>query len=83
MVTVSYVGRLASSGREFDRGKNFTFRLGKGEVIKGWDIGLEKARVGTKRKLVIPADLAYGNRGAGSIPPKSDLTFEVQVTRVS
>ena len=83
LVTVSYVGRFASNGKEFDRSNDFSFRLGQGDVIKGWDIGLDKARVGTKRKLFVPADLAYGNRKVGPIPAKSDLTFEIEVKRVN
>jgi peptidylprolyl isomerase len=60
--------------------KPFSFNIGRGEVIQGWDKGLEGMRVGGKRKLVIPAKLGYGSSGAGgSIPPNATLLFEVEV----
>nr|XP_032824567.1 46 kDa FK506-binding nuclear protein-like [Petromyzon marinus] len=85
MVTVYYKGML-TSGKEFDSttsGKGFTFRLGAGEVIKGWDMGIEGMSVGGKRKLSIPAHLAYGSKRMGPIPPNSTLNFSVELKRVS
>jgi FKBP-type peptidyl-prolyl cis-trans isomerase FkpA len=75
-------------GRKFDssvdRGDPFEFQLGAGMVIKGWDQGVAGMKVGGKRTLIIPSDLAYGKRGAGggSIPPDSDLIFDVELLDV-
>jgi FKBP-type peptidyl-prolyl cis-trans isomerase len=82
-VSVHYTGWL-KSGQKFDssvdRGEPFTFPLGKGRVIKGWDEGVGTMKVGGKRKLVIPAHLGYGERGAGGvIPPGATLIFEVEL----
>ncbi|PHX68094.1 MAG: peptidylprolyl isomerase [Cyanobium sp. Baikal-G2] len=84
-VSVNYRGTLAN-GTEFDssygRGP-FSFPLGGGRVIQGWDEGVAGMKVGGKRKLVIPPDLAYGDRGAGGvIPPNATLTFEVELLRI-
>ena len=81
-VVVNYRGTL-ESGKEFDssygRGP-FSFPLGAGRVIKGWDEGVAGMKVGGKRRLVIPPDLAYGSRGAGGvIPPNATLIFEVEL----
>ena len=75
-ITMKYVGTLAKNGREFDRGK-IAFRLGAGEVIKGWDVGCAGMAVGERRQLFIPAKLGYGKRGAPpDIPPNADLMFD-------
>ncbi len=84
-VSVNYRGTL-EDGKEFDssygRGP-FTFPLGTGRVIKGWDEGVAGMKVGGKRKLVIPPDLGYGSRGAGRvIPPNATLIFEVELLDV-
>ncbi len=63
-----------------DRGKPFSFKLGAGQVIKGWDEGVQGIKINGKRTLLIPADLGYGARGAGGvIPPNATLLFEVQL----
>jgi peptidylprolyl isomerase len=79
-VEVHYVGVAYSTGEEFDaswnRGEPLEFRLGVGQVIQGWDQGVQGMKVGGRRKLVIPPDLAYGSRGApGAIKPNETLIF--------
>ena len=85
-VSVHYTGWL-TNGSKFDsskdRGQPFTFSLGRGEVIRGWDEGVTGMKVGGKRKLTIPPDLGYGARGAGGvIPPNATLLFEVELLAV-
>jgi len=84
-VTVHYVG-VFSDGKKFDssidRGAPFTFKLGAGEVIKGWDIGVEGMKVGGKRILVVPPSLGYGEKDYGPIPGNSTLIFEIQLLGV-
>jgi peptidylprolyl isomerase len=86
-VTVNYVGALFHGGKVFDaswkRKEPFTFTLGQGAVIKGWDQGVAGMKVGGRRELVIPAALAYGAKGAGaSIPPNAPLVFVVDLLGV-
>ena len=90
-VTVHYTGWLYSPkepgqhGLQIDSsvgGEPFTFQLGAGKVIKGWDEGLVGMKVGGKRTLVVPASLAYGNTGAGPIPPNANLIFDVSLLDV-
>src|SRR5438132_4895249 len=85
-VEVHYTGWLRD-GKKFDssldRNRPFSFKLGAGQVIKGWDEGVAGMKVGGKRKLIIPADLGYGSRGAGGvIPPDAELIFEVELVGV-
>ena len=86
-VIVNYTGTL-EDGSVFDSSLNpdrepFTFTLGVGSVIKGWDLGVKGMKVGGKRKLTIPSDLGYGDKGAGKIiPPGATLIFEVELLDV-
>ena len=84
-VVVNYRGTL-ESGKEFDSSYDrgpFSFPLGAGRVIKGWDEGVAGMKVGGKRKLVVPPDLGYGSRGAGGvIPPNATLIFEVELLEI-
>jgi peptidylprolyl isomerase len=89
-VTVHYTGWLNNNGEpgkkfdsSVDRGKPFSFVIGIGHVIQGWDEGVLSMKVGEKRRLFIPASLGYGARGAGNlIPPHADLIFDVELLQV-
>jgi peptidylprolyl isomerase len=86
-VEVHYVGVAWSNGQQFDaswdRGDTFSFRLGGGQVISGWDQGVAGMRVGGRRRLTIPPDLGYGSRGAGgAIKPNETLVFVVDLVGV-
>ncbi len=83
-VQVKYIGRF-ENGKIFDQSgpKDFFFKLGKGEVIKGWDEGVGTMKVGGRRKLIVPSKLAYGDAGyPGVIPPKSTLIFDVTLVGI-
>ena len=86
-VPVHYTGYL-ENGKVFDSSLNkgrepFSFTLGTGSVIKGWDEGLKGMKVGGKRKLIIPPDMGYGKNGAGNvIPPNATLIFDVELLKV-
>ena len=78
-VKVSYVGKLGTvEGKVFDKG-SISFRLGRGEVIKGWDIGVQGMKVGGRRRIIVPPSAGYGPRATGDIPPNSTLCFDVTV----
>jgi FKBP-type peptidyl-prolyl cis-trans isomerase len=89
-VTVHYTGWLYKNGRRgkkfdssLDSGQPFTFKLGAGEVIEGWDRGIDGMRIGGKRELTIPPQMGYGDAGAPpDIPPRAILCFEVQLLDV-
>jgi len=89
-VTVHYTGWLDNNGEKgtkfdssVDRGQAFSFNIGVGQVIKGWDEGVMSMKVGEKRRLMIPANLGYGAFGAGRvIPPHAKLIFDVELLKI-
>ena len=85
-IQVHYTGKLQDGTKfdsSYDRGQPFSFQIGLREVIKGWEIGLMGMKVGGKRTLIIPPELAYGDRGAGDlIPPNATLTFDIEIVAV-
>ena len=89
-LTIDYTGwlydplRLGNKGTRFDSsgGQGFSFILGTGQVIPGWDQGMVGMRVGGRRQLIIPPDLAYGERGFGPVPPNATLVFDIELLNV-
>ena len=85
-IQVHYTGKLQDGTKfdsSYDRGQPFSFQIGLKEVIEGWEIGLMGMKVGGKRTLIIPPELAYGDRGAGDlIPPNATLTFDIEIVAV-
>jgi len=85
-VVVHYVGMLEDGSvfdSSYDRGRTFSFTVGKGRVISGWEIGIENMREGGKRRLTIPPELGYGESGVrGMIPPNATIIFEIEVVEI-
>jgi FKBP-type peptidyl-prolyl cis-trans isomerase len=84
-VSVHYTGTFTDGVKfdsSLDRGTPYTFQLGAGEVIQGWDEGIKGMRIGGKRKLTIPPDMAYGSAGRPGIPPNATLLFDVELVGV-
>lgn len=84
-VEMRYIGKL-KNGKQFDsnkKGKPFSFKLGVGEVIKGWDVGVAGMAAGGERRLTIPAKLAYGNKALPDIPANSELIFDIKCLSVN
>ena len=86
---VNYTGWLydataaENKGQQFDTGQGFSFTLGVGQVIAGWDQGVNGMRVGGFRRLIIPPELAYGSSGSGPIPPNATFVFDVELVNLS
>ena len=85
-VEIHYTGSFPDGAKfdsSLDRNQTFVFQLGAGQVIKGFDMGIEGMKVGAKRKLTIPPELGYGSRGAGGvIPPDQTLVFEIELVGI-
>lgn len=84
-IGMRYIGKLQKDGKVFDsnkKGKPFSFKLGAGEVIKGWDIGVAGISVGGERRITIPAHLAYGSQKIPGIPPNSTLVFDIKCVEI-
>lgn len=84
--TVHYTGTLENSTKfdsSLDRNQPFSFVLGTGQVIQGWELGIAGMKVGEKRKLTIPSELGYGSAGIGPIPPNATLIFEVELLGIN
>lgn len=84
-VEMNYVGTLENGSKfdsSYDRSQTFTTQIGVGQVIEGWDKGIPGMKVGGKRKLTIPYQMAYGENGYGPIPPKATLIFEVELVSI-
>jgi FKBP-type peptidyl-prolyl cis-trans isomerase len=85
-LTVHYVGTLTNGTKfdsSYDRGTPYVFLVGAGRVIAGWDQGVPGMKVGGKRRLTIPPDLAYGSRGQGVIPPNATLLFDIDLVSIA
>jgi len=85
-VTVNYVGTLTNGTKfdsSYDRGQTFSFRIGAGQVIAGWDQGVPGMKIGGKRRLTIPPSLGYGNQAVGPIPANSTLLFDVDLVSIA
>ncbi|KAK3709003.1 peptidylprolyl isomerase fpr3 [Vermiconidia calcicola] len=85
-VGMRYIGKLQSGGKVFDsnkKGKPFSFKLGSGEVIKGWEIGVQGMQAGGERRITIPAHLAYGSKKLPEIPPNSTLVFDIKMLDIN
>ena len=86
-IGMRYIGKLQKDGKVFDsnkKGKPFSFKLGQGEVIKGWEVGVKGMSIGGERRLTIPAALAYGSKGAGGdIPPNATLIFDIKCLEIN
>lgn len=87
-LTMHYIGTLASNGKKFDashdRGRPFSFTIGIGQVIRGWDDGVIQMSLGEKATLAITSDYGYGSSGAGGvIPPNADLVFDVELLAIN
>ena len=85
-VTVHYVGTLTNGTKfdsSYDRGTPYVFPVGAGQVIAGWDQGVPGMKIGGKRRLTIPPELAYGSQGRGTIPPNTTLVFEIDMLSIA